>query len=108
MLTIPIKIKREDKVIIIKMLEIAKFNSADFYKLDFLIGYEIYTDILSKLRASQHNDKSIRLTLVQVKVFLSFLNVYAEIGKYELANALALTQKVKQEIYKKATQLINH
>jgi hypothetical protein len=59
------------------------------------------------LRTSQHNDKSIRLNFVQVKGFLSFLNVYAEVGKYELANAHLLSEKIRKEIYKKVLT-INH
>jgi len=107
MLTIPIKIAKEDKAIMVELLESAKTYSVDFSNLDMLIGYEIYIEILSKLRASQHNDKSIRLSLIQVKVFFEFLTVYSKVGKYEMANAHLLYEHIRKEIYKKAVK-INH
>jgi len=107
MITIPIKIKREDKVIMIKMLESANASSVDYSNLNVLIFYENYTELLSKLRASQHNDKSIRLNLVQVKFFTEFLTVYSQIGTYEMANASILTAQTQKEIQKKATVIRN-
>lgn len=106
MITIPIKIDRKDKEIMIKLLDSAKDYYVDFSNFDTVIGYEIYTEIMSKLCASQYNNKAIRLSLVQTKVFLTFLNIYAKIGNYEMANAHILTEKINKEINKKVITLI--
>ena len=91
----------------VELLESKKHHYYDLSNLDTLIGYEIYMEILSKLRASQHNDKSIRFSLVQTKVFLYILNIYATLGDYEMANANILKGKIQEEIYKKVKN-INH
>ena len=99
MLTIPIKIAKEDKAIMVPLLENARSYPFDFSDLDKIIVYEIYIELLSKLRASLHNDKPIRLNLVQTKGFLSFINqVYSAIGKYEMANAHLLYEHIRKEI----------
>jgi len=105
MITIPIKIKREDKAILISLLEREDVSSINFVNLDTLIGYEIYTEILSKLRGSQHNDKPMRLSLVQVKIFKEILNFYSKLGTYERINANILLGGIQKEIYKKAIAL---
>ena len=91
----------------INLLDSVKDYYFDISYLDKIITYEIYIEVLSKLRASQHNDKAIRLNLVQAKGFLSFLNVYAKIGNYESANAHILSEKIYETVYKKALT-INH
>jgi len=106
MITIPIKIDRQDKEIMVQALEALETYPLDLEDLNRVIVYEIYTEIQSKLRASQHNDKAIRLNLAQAKGFLSYMNeVYAKVGSYELANAITLTEKIKKEIHKKVKSL---
>ena len=107
MITISVKIKREDKEIMVKLLEQTNTIPVDLSNLTGIITYETYLEILSKLRATQHNDSRIRLNLVQTKFFLSFLPIYSFIGAYELANSFTLTKEIKQEIYKKKVK-INH
>lgn len=106
MITISVKIAKEDKVIMIRLLESIKGYSFDIGDINRIIVYETYLDILSKLRISQYNSKSIRLNLTQVQGFLSFVNnVYALVGDYEKANALILSEKINKEITKKALSL---
>ena len=106
MITIPIKIAREDKAVMVQALEALETYPLDLEDLNRVIIYEIYTEIQSKLRASQHNDKAIRLNLAQTQGFLTYINqVYASIGSYEMANAIALTEKIRKEIHKKVKSL---
>ena len=106
MITIPIKIAREDKAVMVQALEALETYPLDLEDLNRIIVYEIYTEIQSKLRSSQHNDKPIRLNLAQTQGFLTYINqVYAKIGSYEMANTIALNEKIRKEIHKKAITL---
>jgi len=105
MTTISVKIDKEDKLIMIKILENIKACPFDVDDFEGIIVYEMYVDMLSKFRASQHNSKAIRLNLAQARGFLSFLNVYKKVGDYELANACILSRAIKKEISKKVLSL---
>ena len=106
MITISVKITKEDKDVMVKMFESVKDYRPIIDDLDAVITYYIYLDIQSKLRASQHNSKAIRLNIVSVCVFLKFIdNVYAKIGTYEMANALILSGQIRKEITKKVLTL---
>ena len=106
MITIPVKIKREDKVVMVRCLEALDTYPLDISDLNRVIVYEIYTELLSKLCTSKFNDNPIRLTLVQAQGFMSFVrDVYASIGKYEWANALAIEREINQAIKKKIRKL---
>ena len=101
MITIPIKINREDKVVMVRCLEAVETYPVGIGDLNRLIVYESYTEILSKLRASQHNDRAIRLNLVQTHGFMSFISsIYSNVGNYEFANALHLVEDIRIEIIK--------
>jgi hypothetical protein len=106
MITIPIKIKREDKEIMVKLMEDVNTFHFDLSYITGIVTYEIYIETLSRLRASQHNNSSIRLNLVQTNFFLLFLQKYSFLGDYELANALTLTKNIKTAINKKVLTLI--
>ena len=106
MLTIHIKIEKEDKLIIIKHLESACKIPSDLSNLNQMVAYEQYIDVLSKLRATQHNSKAIRLNLSQARGFWSYLsNVYVEIGDYELANGTILAERIRKDIVRKILTL---
>jgi len=105
MITIPVKIKREDKVIMIRLLENVISYMSDFLNINNIISYEVCTDILSKLRASQHNDKAIRINIIQVGFFFETLKIYSNIGLYEQTNADIILGQMKKEIHKRTNQL---
>jgi len=106
MITIPIKIKREDKEVMILCLEKSIVCHIDFGDIQQVFVYEIFIEILSKLRASQHNNKAIRLNVGQVMGFMTFVaNIYSSVGSYEMANAHILAEKIRKEIPKKAIKL---
>ena len=107
MITISIKIKRADKEIMVRDLESIQDYPLSIDDFEKIIVYEMYLEILSKLRASKHNDKAIRLNLCQVKVFLSYLRSYSKMGRYEMANAYLLFEQIKTEIKKKIITLIS-
>ena len=106
MITIPVKIKREDKVIMIKLLDSVADLPFDITNINSVIAYEHFIEILSKLRASQHNDRPIRLNLAQANGFWFFIsNTYSDIGDYELANGNILAEKIRQDMAKKILTL---
>ena len=65
MLTIPIKIAKEDKAIMVRLLENARTDAFDFSDLDKITIYEIYIELLSKFRASLQEDKTIMKKVVK-------------------------------------------
>ena len=108
MITIPVKIKREDKVVMVKCLEAHICNivlSVDD-NISRIVFWETCVEILSKLYNSQYCDKPIRLNLVQAQGFMSFIReVYESIGEYEWANTLAIEWEINQAIKKKIKNL---
>ena len=108
MITIPVRIKREDLEIMVTSFEWTKDYLTPTPDLTILIIRELSIEILAKMRAAQYNSSTIRLNLVQTKFFLSYLeNQYAKIGIYEMANAIALKEEMLTEMYKKVVK-INH
>ena len=109
MITIAIKIKREDKEIMVKCFEEAKADfKVSINDLSTITAYESFIEILSKLRATQHNDSSIRLNILQVQLFLVIIvNIYSTLGDYEYANMLSIAADIQKAINKKVLALFS-
>ena len=104
MVTISIKIKREDKQIMLKLLDkiIANTTPDD---IEPAAELETWRAIRDKLYLSRNDDKGIRFNLIQLLAFTNFLDRYAFLGVYEAANAIGLRMEIEQKIKPKLLNL---
>jgi trimethylamine:corrinoid methyltransferase-like protein len=96
MTTISLKIKKEDKP---AMAIVAERCFADYVPecIELAIIKEAFMEVSAKLRASSHSDAPMRFTLMQVMALKKILEIYSEIGSYELANSLYLSEQIKKK-----------
>lgn len=101
-MTISIKIKKEDKAVMIsgirRMVEIIE---AIDYKVENICTRAILLEIRAKLLAVARDDKAIRLTLVQAVYFLKYLEIYAGYGFFEMSNAGLIKAEIEKKIKEK-------
>jgi len=102
MINISIKIKKEDKAVMIsgirRMVEIMEALDC---KVENICTRAMLLEIRAKLLAVARDDKAIRLTLVQAVYYLKYLEIYAQYGLYEMSNAGLLKAQIEKKIKEK-------
>jgi len=104
MISISIKIKSEDKQIMLKLLDKIITNTTPD-DIESAAELETWRAIRDKLHLSRHDGKGIRLNLIQLLAFTNFLDRYALLGVYEAANAIGLRMEIEQKIKPKILNL---
>ena len=104
MISISIKIKSEDKQIMLKLLDKIITNTTPD-DIEPAAELETWQAIRDKLYLSRNDDKGMRLNLIQLLAFTNFLDRYALLGVYEAANAIGLRMEIEQKIKPKILNL---
>ena len=105
MISISIKLKKEDKPIFAKVVKkMVQTIKVDSYHR--AAEKEILLQIHSKLISSWNTDSVIRLSLIQLIAFEVVLKAYRQLGVYEDANFIELSELIKTQINKKI-QVLN-
>ncbi len=109
MITISIKIKKEDKKVMIRVLDDLNRRHVNWADLSQVVAFDAYIDIRSKIMNSQFNDRPIRLNLILANFFLFFLkDMYSVAGSYELANSILLAAEIERQVSTKIIELKNN
>ncbi len=109
MIAISIKIKKEDKKVMIRVLDGLNRRHVNWDDLSQIVAFDAYIDIRSKIMSSQFNDRPIRLNLILANFFLFFLkDMYSVAGSYELANSILLTAEIERQVSTKIIELKNN
>ncbi len=109
MITISIKIKKEDKKIMLKQIKGILDEMRPAYIHEAFTMEELQR-IYTKLLVSQNSDRAVSLNLAQMKVFEHYLIVFYEhLGACELANSISLIDEICKKVMPKIKSLtVNH
>ena len=100
MISITIKLKKEDKPIFAKVVK-KRIQSIKVENYQRAAEKELLQQIYSKLMSSWNTDSVIRLSLIQLVAFEVVLTAYRQLGAYENANFIELSELIKTQINKK-------
>lgn len=102
MISISIKIKKEDKHIMIygisKIVDILEVQNR---RIEDICTKEMLLAIKAKLTATSTDSCAIRMNIAQSIYFLKFLEMYAQYGLYEMSNAGLLKAQIEKKIKEK-------
>jgi hypothetical protein len=103
--TIGIKIKKQDKAIMMVVIDNVVDSIGSNGKDDVVDIFlrEILFEIKAKLVATSRDGKAIRLNLTQAVYFTKFLEIYARLGIYEQSNGGLLKAELEKKIREKYT-----
>lgn len=101
-MTISIKIKKEDKrIMIYGISKIIDVMDALNHKVENICTKVMLLEIKAKLTATSTDSCAIRMNLPQSIYFLNFLEMYAQYGLYEMSNAGLLKAEIEKKIKEK-------